>query len=639
MFENKTAWIRAGGIVLWCLVLAAALSTNRMLSLSIDASYHLQVMEVVRRAFLVPPVGHEWMAEMVAYPKLSHRFAGLFATLGWSEINALLMAGVLSAGVAWLVLFDQARRVSLTYLTICAGLALINVYALRGVIGAELVRNFFYPQMVGEAVAALGVAGGAVVLARSRPLFAVYGAAMVLLCGCFHLVPTLRLCGALMAMLGLGVLRDMIHARRIDGMGLAGLALIAAGLLGNPFFWSMRWMAANNGSIHFAMPMTLNGLAGLSALLVALSAWIFLIEALRPPAAVEEDAGPTRAAVLLAALGAGAGVSMLAQYALYALRGEGSEYAVLKHGFGVCTLLVFVIPLWGMTVLGVRGAAFEERSGWGARLGVIPALAAQLLVMLAVFLRPSVYDVPQVTAVLRDVREVRLTRGLHGEQVMFSATQVPAVATYMGTIGMLQSPHGGNVLSLLDDGRPNRPGDVPYIVTLAGDAYDKPGCRSGAPLGLVVVVVGACVEPPSLMFKAGGSGVSALRTGWSAPEAGGVWADGRQSIVEMRLSEAQRSLPGAVLEVATFAFLPLQTSTRTVTVSAGGASETFTFNRQNAIRHDYRLLLPAEALKSGVVQVVFDTKDPQTPASLGLGVDNRLMGAGLEAMRIVSAAP
>ena len=91
---SRGLWVCAA---LWCFLLAALLSANRILSLSVDSSYHLQVMEVVRHAFIIPPQGHEWMAEMAYYPKLSHRFAGLFATLGWKHLNALLMAAVLSA--------------------------------------------------------------------------------------------------------------------------------------------------------------------------------------------------------------------------------------------------------------------------------------------------------------------------------------------------------------------------------------------------------------------------------------------------------------------------------------------------------------------------------------------------------------
>jgi hypothetical protein len=91
------------------------------------------------------------------------------------------------------------------------------------------------------------------------------------------------------------------------------------------------------------------------------------------------------------------------------------------------------------------------------------------------------------------------------------------------------------------------------------------------------------------------------------------------------------------LQVAAFAFLPDESPSRTVSVSvAGGPAETFTFNRQGAIRHDYLLALPSEALKGESVRVVFDIKDPKTPAELGLGTDTRLLGAGLEAMRIIS---
>jgi hypothetical protein len=636
MLGTKKTWAWGAGAVFWCLLLAAWLSTDRILSRSVDSSYHLQVMEVVRHAFIIPQQGHEWMAEMLVYPKLSHRLAALAATLGWGELNALLMVGVLSAAVVWLALFDQARRVSVGFMATSAVLTVINVYVVRGAFGGELIDNFFYPQIVGEAVAVLALIGGGLVLRRSRPAFVVYAAAAVLLAGCFHLVPTLKLAGALMAMLGLAWLRGLIHARRFDGVSFVGLFAILGGLLGSPYFWRMRWMAVNNGSLNLAVDLPLSGLAAAAGVLLVLSAWVLLVELVRAPAAVEDDEAPTAATVLLASLGAAAAAAMLAQYAMWMLRHEGSEYAVMKHSFGVFSLLAFVVPLWGMTVLGVRSASFGAPPAWTRRLGAAPAFGAQLIVMTCLFLRPSLMDVPKITAMLRDVREVRLTRGLSGEQVLYSAADTPPITTYMATIAMLRAPHGGNVMSLMADGRPDRPGDVAYIVTRPGDAYDKPGCRSGAPLGGVVVVVGACVEPPSLMFKAGGAGVPYLRQGWSTPEAGGVWSNGRQAIVDMPISPAQRTLGGASLQVAAFAFLPDEAPSRTVAVSvAGGPAETFTFNRQGAIRHDYLLALPPEALKGESVRVVFDIKDPKTPAELGLGTDTRLLGAGLEAMRII----
>lgn len=636
--DNTNKWLWGVGAAFWCLLLAGLLSANRLLSLSVDSSYHLQVMEVVRHAFLIPRQGHEFMAEMFIYPKLSHRFAALFASLGWSELNALLMAGVLSAAVVWAVLFDQARRVSLTYLVAALGFMIVNIFVVRGAFGAELVDNFFFPQIVGEAVAMLCLAGGAAILPRSRPIYVIYATAAVLFCGCFHLVPTLKLAGALMAMLGLAWLRDLIHARRFDWVGLAGLIAIAAGVVGSPFFWRMRFIAGNNGSLHLATAMPLNGLAAAAAILTLLSAWVLLAELRRDPGAVEEDAGPTRAAVLLASLGAAAALAMLAQYALFVFRGDGSEYAVLKHSFGVFSMLAFLTPLWFLTVLGLRGNPHTEPSARAAALGLAPALAAQLAVMLALFLRPSVLDVPRMDAILHDVREVRLTRGLQGEDVLFSASDVKPVTTYMATIAMLKSSHGGNVLSLLTDGRPDRPGDVDYVVTLPGDVYDKPGCRSGKPVGLVVVVVGPCIEPRSLQFKAGGSGTPYLREGWSGPEGGGVWSQDPRATVEIPISPAQRTLDHAALEVAAFAFLPTVSPFRTVTVSVpGGASETFKFGLTTAIRHDFLLPLPAEAMKSDTLRVTFDIPDAKSPRELGLGdADTRKLGVGLEAVRIIA---
>ena len=638
MVGKQAKWIWGAGVALWCLVLAGVLSADRMLSMSVDSSYHLQVMEVVRHAFLIPPSAESWMAEMAYYPKLSHRFAGLFATLGWHHLNALLMAGVLSAAVVWACLFEQARRVSLTFLGASAALTVVNIYLTRGAYGAELINNFFFPQIVGQGVALLSLVTGVALLPRSRPAYVLFATAAVGFCGCFHLVPTLQLAGALMAMLGVVWLRDILRERRYDPVGFAGLLTIPAAIFLNPFYAKMRYIAHNNGSLNLGADISLEMLAAFSILLVALSAWVLLVELLRPvddPDKAQSDG----AALMFAALGAACGAAMLAQYAVFKVLHDGSEYAVLKHSFGVFGLLAFVVPLWGLTVLGVRADMFEtlaDERRW--TIGVGGAFAAQTAVMLCLFLRPSVMDVPRINAIMEDIRQVRVTRGLSGEQVMFSAADVPPIITYMGTIAMLQSPHGGNVLSLMDDGRPDRAGDVPYLITLAGDAYDKAGCRSGPAVGLVVVVTGACLEPPSLAFKAGGSGAPYLREGWAGPESGGVWSNGRHSVVELPVADWQRALKAPQLEVATFAFIPPESPKRTVTVSVpGGPSQTFNYDLKTVVRHDFVLQLPPEALKGPVLRVFIDSPDAQSPKSLGLGDDPRIMGAGLETMRIVDA--
>lgn len=638
MGGTKKTWIWGAGAALWCFLLAGVLADDRMLSLSVDSSYHLQVMEVVRHAFIIPPQGHEWMAEMAYYPKLSHRFAGLFATLGWQHLNALLMAGVVSAAVAWACLFEQARRISFTYLGLAFGLTVVNIFVTRGAFGGELIDNFFFPQIVGEGVNLLALVIAMAILPRSRLAFVIFATAAVGFCGCFHLVPTLQLAGALMAVLGVVWLRDIIRERKFglrELIGLVGLAAIPAAIVLNPFFVKMRFIAGNNGSLNLAAPVTMEVLAAFSALLVALSAWVLLAELLRPaddPEVAESD----RAALMLAGLGAACGAAMLAQYGVFKLTGDGSHYAVMKHAFGVFGMLAFVVPLWGLTVLGLRGQAPEEGAqGRRWQIGVGAALVAQTAVMLCLFLRPSVFDVPRVNAVMEDIRQVRVTRGLHGDQAMFSAADMPPITNYMGTIAMLQSAHGANVLSLMADGRPDRAGDAPFIVTLAGDAYDKPGCRSGAPIGLVVVVAGPCLEPPSYRFKQGGIGVPYLREGWSTPEPGGVWSDGKRSVVQLPIADWQRALKAPTLEVAGFAFLPPESPKRTVTVSvAGGPSETVQFDLKGVIQHKYILTLTPEMLKARTLTVVFDSPNAQRPNDLGLGADTRLLGAGLEAMRI-----
>ena len=103
------------------------------------------------------------------------------------------------------------------------------------------------------------------------------------------------------------------------------------------------------------------------------------------------------------------------------------------------------------------------------------------------------------------------------------------------------------------------------------------------------------------------------------------------------ISPAQRTLTHASLQVAAFGFLPPVSPFRTATVSVpGGASETFGFGLTTALRHDFLIPLPPEALKGDKLVVTFDIPDAKSPQELGLSKDDtRKLGVGLEAIRII----
>jgi hypothetical protein len=614
---------------IWCAFLATLLAHRRFLSGSVDTSFHLQVADAMRGVLVLPASAEAWMPAMYPYPKLSHRLAGMAMDGGQGPLSALMFVAVMSAAIAWLALLDQARRASLFVLAAGVALTLVNVFATRAVLGAEGVHNFFYPQMVGEAFCMLALVVGASAIDRAPRRFVIWAAATVLLAQGFHLVPTIKLAGAFMALMGVELLRRMIAERKADWAAIVGIVATAAAVVGNPFFWTMRRIAENNGSVNFGAALPLPQLTAAAVLLAVFSAWLLIAEALRRT----PIDGPRRAVSVLAALGAAAAAGLLAQLALFSLAGEGSEYAVRKHGFGVFTLLAFVLPAW---IAEAPKLGALKRIRGPAWVGLALLLAGHAAILSAVFVRPSVFDVRAADQMLKDARKTRLARGIEGEKAMFVTGAYPPVLSFIASTAMLRTPISSDAIAMLTHGRPERPGDLDWIVTTVGDEYDKPECREGHPIGDVVAVHAPCLAPPSLLFKAGGSGAAYLGEGWSAPEAGGTWSTADQAVVRVPLTAQQAAWPAAKVRIATFGFLPPEDPKRSVTVRIAGAQpQTYAYDRSKALSHGFELTVPGQALRSGRLEVVFEIREPAKAE----GAEHRRLGVGIEAMQILPAQP
>jgi hypothetical protein len=484
----KPVWLTLAA--LWCVGLGYAFGGDRLLSLSVDISHHTQLVDVFRDHWRVPAEFQGYLLETYIYPKLSHRFAALFDRTGVGHLSALTIAGVTAAAAGWLLLFDQAQRVSLWALAAAFVLAAVAARQLTGVLGQEIVHNFFYPQLVSEAV----FIGGAVLcgwaLSRSRSLFLVVAAGAVWICGDFHLVGALKLAGAAMALAAFEMVSDLMTRRRLDWRLAATLLATPAAVVGNPAFWTMRRLAAHNGGINFTLPVTAQHLGLAAGLLLAICAWVAVAALARNRQGWSQAPGPWRAAILIAAMGAAGAGAALAQLAAFAILAEGSPYAVLKHTYGVATLLTLAAPVWLWSLRG-RAAPFR----WPA-LGPAAALAAQASLIWLMFHHASWIDVADTRRVMEAARQFRIEQALRPGQAraLFVSRRRPPTISYVVTVAMLRAPRDANALAIYRTGKPQTPRTSPLIVTEPGDPdYDIAACRTPANASGLVVVTGACV--------------------------------------------------------------------------------------------------------------------------------------------------
>ena len=481
-----------------CAALGFVLAHDRILTTAGDLGLHYQLVDYFQDRFANPPADATYLAWMRIEPNIAHRLAAALARVGLRGFSSLSVVAATSTAVVWLVLFDQARRVSASVMAAALAILLLLYWAkLRAEHGAEIIGNFFYPQIVGAAAFAVCVVAGAALLERSRWRFVAFCAASVMICGAIHTLPAIELAGTFMVLLALDMLRA---ARRGEPARLAntvGLAVnpLSVGL--NPYFLTMVRAAAHNGSIVLGR-VSLASLFAAEIALAGLAGWLLLKDLAQDPPPASALGRQSRAARVLAAMALAASLAGIGQVALLQLFGVGSPYAALKYAFSINSLAVLVIPL---VVWDLRG---RPPAGPASRLGPLLAVAAQTLLMAVLFVRPSSIDLAASTRLLDNATAVRIAHRLPpGEAgAVMVLSDAPPVVSFAGTIASLRAPVDNEAVSILVDGRPITPQAL-RLVTKAGDPrFDAPACRRGPQVGTLVVVAGACVVAHSPAWNA-----------------------------------------------------------------------------------------------------------------------------------------
>lgn len=671
--DRPWGWVLLGAI--YCLALALVLSFGETLSNSVDMGFHLQTAELLGDHLIMPESVASFQREMFAYPRWSYRLAAPAIWAGLSSPNALGLAATTSVAGVWLILLATARRVSQAAFVWAFLCAAATVVFLGATFGAEVIVNYFYPQVVGEPFAVGFILLGAYLIGRSRLAFVILALVAIWVCGQFHLIAALRAAGGLAVVLTFYVARSLIQGRPRATAWLLALPAMAGALLLNPAFAAMRGLSVVNGGIGFARPLEMGQIETAALALLFLSTAI-LIHQLRRPS------GDTRrepALIFFAALGAGTAAAALAQAAAFAWFGESSPYAVKKHAFGVFTALAFVAPIaaglaasarpaltsggwrrtWailaaagvlaGLVVLARRtlglgpfGAmnlfdqarfglaglamvgllAFAAHVAWaGWRLRPEPTaitlggvVAAHLAILQLLFFRPGVIDAPRLSSLVEDTAAVREAAASQGG-FLFNSSSSSVVVNFLVNMAALQLDRGSdrNYAGMLWTNDVLRPELAPNLVTEVGDpTYDAPGCRRAPPRGAVVLVDGACVAEAIYDFRAGGAGVRLLGEGWSVPERDWVWSDGPRAVIELPLPEAMRQAQSPRVVIKTIGYVPLESPRRTVHVAIeGGPSQTYVFDATISGDFAFRLDIPPEAVRRGAARIVFAIDNPE----------------------------
>lgn len=577
------------------------------------------------------------LQEMSYYPPGAHWTAVAVQGLIGSPFAAMNLVGIASVAGVWLgiggVLASLPLRRAAPALVV-TGLVLA-ASARPGPLdlqlhGYEVVGNYFYSQVVGQAVfwllALLTVRS--LVGRRSWLRSVVPLSVGALLLTEVHALPALQA----VVLLGTVALRETalrwstVSPRSWrSALPLAWPAVVGLGVLVSPGFSAMRRLSVNDGALEIPHLGGLTSYAVLSVLVVVLSLGALLV------ARGSGDARSSAVCFVLGSVGLAMALPCLAQAAALA-SGEGSPYAIKKYGFGLLTVLVVELVALASVLVPLGD---EPLSGAAARLAV-PVLASALALLALEGLQdhPASYQVAAVASLDERLDRVHAQLAASGRQGHDYAVRLPGsdpVLDYMLSIASLEAPRDAAATAVLT-GRPlPSDGSVRDIVSSGGTASDA-GCSTRSE-GLTITSGTCYATPPPCPLRrdlgaAGAAGDRGLE-GFSAAEQTGRWTDGPRARVTCELPQALRGHALRVVLEAS-AFLPPGVTRQRVRLAVGPAAQEAVLAQGVP---DRPVVLDVPRAPSDLV-LELSLPDAVSPAAAGVSVDARQLGLFVRAVSV-----
>lgn len=611
-------------------------------SLSVDLAHHYALVARLAEFGVLPHQFDPSLGEMNVYPWFSHAVAAQLGKLMHSNISgmqAVTLGSVLALWAAVGYMFwSLPKRLAVNASAFLIALLIANRFLPGfGLHGLEVVGNYFFAQMAGQALA-FAVLCACVYSERAGQSqivrYALLAVAIPLSAG-VHLMPAIELLGVLGLLVLADTVADFLAARRLDvrALGVRAAAVIVglAGVALHPALKAMREISANNGGIYLPFDPTMTQLMAFCALLMALSL-VLLAGWYRTGDAVARR----RYAVLkyIALLGATTAVLCGMQKLALAF-GMGSPYAVRKYFIGMATFLMLEVALLPVLFARVRTRLQGDRVPAPLALLTAPAVMAAAFFCItpaektvsAALLRHYERQIAPLAAQAADAQGRRMVVG--------DMPDISGVPPYMYTIGLLKAPRDAltfDVLARQPIAELNR---VSSVITYQGSPMYGIGKCPSTPVGPLMRVEASCVARARAdatlcrgerdFADAAQVAQSDLR-GFSTPEPHGRWSDAGQASFQCTMPADGRPAE-ATLEAIGFVE---KGHTQRVRISVNGGKETEVVFTPQQPQQTVRLPLPANAEK---LTIAFTLPDAASPVQLGLSADARMLAIGVRRIR------
>ena len=640
-----------------CFVLATAallllVMSNQIWSGSVDFAHHYTLVERLLEPGGVSTTPDPTLREMQVYPRLGHLIATVVAVPFDSAIVGMALTATASLIAIWIAIasilsgFRPTLRSRVLLATACS--IAIGGGALKlQIFGTEIVGNYFFSQLLGQAALLIAMATALRLEQRSAPRWLLHGflAVSIVAIESIHLLPAIEGLG----LIGVLLLSDVVDSwRNAEARRAFARPLLAAGLVwivtaiavvAHPTFAVMRSISENNGDLQLPLLHTLTALLALALVVLGFSITLILRYS-KTAAGIRDAALPLK---YIGALGVSCSVLLVLQWlALHG--GQGSEYACKKYVFALTSIFLVELPLLFIaTPGGLNAMSGSQQERTGRLIHSVTAVAFIIVAVLSATPRHSDLSVRSLRNIEHQTKAIeafRVARDIKGTAIAVHLPSSMPMLDYMFSIATLKAPRDELTYDLLRGKAPQELDRTSMIVTARDDRrYDVPQCRFPAETHNLVAIDARCFQTAlgeksrcrdAFDFTSAGTIEPALLSGFSAPETEGTWTDATNASFKCAMPPPGAFRPRFV-DVTASAFVPTGHAQRfTLSLGDSDARDTVTFLRPGEVKV---VTLPLDAVAGHWIHLNFSLPDAISPAAAGISVDSRVLGVQVRAIR------
>lgn len=627
-------------------ILLAISFINSVWSGSVDLAHHYALAFRIAENLSLSTHDDPSLGDMNYYPGISHAMAAIAGLIFNSTFLGIQFVSLFSLAMLWgAVIYIFNTLILRTAFISSIGLMclmIVNRHFLHfEVHGAELVSNFFYSQLVAQAVVVSAIAIAIFLEIKKYSNYAVLILLIVItnITVGIHLLPALELLGVV---LGIAAINIFLSSK---GTGIQRLELrlwyVTAAIVAvatvffNPSFKAFRKLSENNGSIAVMHISSTTELVSWCVFALVISFALLYIWYKRR----QEIDHSYLALKYLGLYGTSIALLCLMQIAILNF-GYGSEYATKKYAFGLFAYLFISIPV-------LIGLVFEKYSGELLIDGICKGDLFRTVVVLLTYAVVYNFSIPSTKLLaasdivsletkLVTLRNVALTTTDAKNNVVIGLANMPPTINYMFSIAIMRTPVSIAIPDVLVSNRLGNLNDYKSILTsVDARPYFFKNCNHPLTTGSIALLDAACVKKEIAQFgDCVGEFDLTLRgevdpselSGFSIPEDHGRWTDGKSAKFSCTIA---KRVPTKI-RIDTTPFLYGLRKRQRLIVTIKNTVKVYDLINASDGRN-IEIVLP-ECRVGEKLNIEFNLPDAISPQQVGFNADTRQLGVSIKSI-------